>query len=167
VIQGASSKDFFGTAYAQNDKGFEGFKFGDANIQLDDTLLLIEPGVAKQYEDSLKAKAEQPKPAPTTIPQPSFGNGGNKSVVLPPIGPVQPPKFRQFHGSVEINPTKAKMELSQISDEIIKLLASDPNATVLVNLEISADFPNGVTEQTKRAVSENASSLKFQNKDWE
>jgi uncharacterized protein len=43
IVKGAGTRDFFGTAYGQIDEKFEGFKFGDSNVQLDDTLLLIEP----------------------------------------------------------------------------------------------------------------------------
>lgn len=40
-------------------------------------------------------------------------------------------------------------------------------ASVKVSVEISADFPEGVSDQIKRAVSENAASLGFKNKSWE
>jgi len=43
IVKGAASRDFFGTAYGQHEGTFDGFKLGEANIQLDDTLLLIEP----------------------------------------------------------------------------------------------------------------------------
>jgi predicted AAA+ superfamily ATPase len=43
IVKGAGTRDFFGTAYGQIDEKFEGFKFGDSNVQLDDTLLLIDP----------------------------------------------------------------------------------------------------------------------------
>jgi len=59
------------------------------------------------------------------------------------------------------------MKLVSISEEIIAALAADPNATVEVTVEISAEFPNGATEQTKRAVTENASALGFKSKLWE
>ena len=59
------------------------------------------------------------------------------------------------------------MRLVQIAEEIIGVLASDPQAAVNVRVEISADFPNGVSDQIKRAVSENALSLSFKNKTWE
>jgi uncharacterized protein len=55
----------------------------------------------------------------------------------------------------------------QIAEEVIGLLASDPQATVTVRLEINAAFPDGVSDQIKRAVSENAVSLSFKNKTWE
>ena len=80
---------------------------------------------------------------------------------------VTPAKAKSFHGSVEINPTLAKSRLNTIAEEIIALLTADPNATVKVTLEIAADFPNGASDTTKRAVSENATNLGFKAKDWE
>jgi hypothetical protein len=59
------------------------------------------------------------------------------------------------------------MRLVQIAEEIIAVLASDPNATMRINLEINADFPAGASDQIKRAVSENATALGFKSKTWE
>jgi hypothetical protein len=61
----------------------------------------------------------------------------------------------------------AKMKLVQVAEEIIALLANDPNAVVKVSLEIQATFPNGVQDQTKRAISENAKTLGFNLQEWE
>jgi hypothetical protein len=55
----------------------------------------------------------------------------------------------------------------QIAEEIIALLATDPNATLKITVEISAEYPHGASDQIKRAVSENAGSLNFKNKTWE
>ncbi len=55
----------------------------------------------------------------------------------------------------------------QIAEEIIAVLAADPNAEVKVSVEIQAHFPNGALDQTKRAVSENAKTLGFNNAEWE
>jgi uncharacterized protein len=44
------------------------------------------------------------------------------------------------------------MRLVQMAEEIIAVLGTDPNATVTVVLEVSADFPAGATETVKRAV---------------
>lgn len=43
----------------------------------------------------------------------------------------------------------------------------DLNASVKVPVEIAADFPLGASDQTKRAVSENARSLGLKAADWE
>ena len=164
ISKGAPSRDFFGTAYGQHQGKFDGFKLGGSNIQLDDTLLLIEPGAADAYE-----KANQPKPEPpppgNRAEIPPVKETGNQPPPSPQ--PPQPTKAKAFHGSVAINASTAKMRLLQVAEEIISALAADPNAELKVSVEISANFPNGVQDQTKRAVSENAKTLGFKNADWE
>ena len=170
IVKGASSRDFFGTAYGQHEDKFDGFKLGDANIQLDDTLLLIEPDGAKQYEAAYVTHPPfvpgGPTP-PTTLPGTTSPGPG---MTPPPITPPTPggvPKAHAFIGTAEVNASTAKMRLVQIAEEIISLLASDSHATVKVSVEITADFPEGVSDQIKRAISENATSLGFKNKTWE
>jgi len=169
ISKGATSRDFFGTAYGQHEGKFDGFKLGDANVQLDETLLLIEPGAADIYD-----RANQSKPIPT----PPGGSGHIPPGPTPPgpvlPGPTQPgptppvpAKAKSFHGNVTINATTAKMRLVQVAEEIIAALAADPNAEVKVSVEIQAIFPNGAQDQTKRAVSENAKTLGFNNAEWE
>ena len=66
-----------------------------------------------------------------------------------------------------MNATLAKSQLNTIAEEIIALLAADPQATVRVSVEISADFEGGVSDNTKRSVSENATNLSFKSSIWE
>lgn len=172
IIKGAGSRDFFGTAYGQQDGKFDGFKLGDANIQFDGTLLLIEPSAANAYDEALKARiprgTEGSEPLPLTNPPSPPVDGRSPhihSVVTTPGSGL--PKAHTFIGTAEVKAATAKVRLVQIADEIITLLTSDPTATVNVTLEITADFPAGVSETTKRAVSENATSLGFKNKTWE
>jgi hypothetical protein len=68
----------------------------------------------------------------------------------------------------DIPAATAKLRLVQLAEEIITVLAPDPNASeVKVTVEMSAEFSDGVTDQVKRAVSENAKSLNLRNADWE
>ena len=76
-------------------------------------------------------------------------------------------KAKSFYGSVEVNPTTAKMRLVQLADEIINNLVSDPHAELQITVEINANFPAGASDQIKRAVSENAKSLGFKTSTWE
>jgi hypothetical protein len=55
----------------------------------------------------------------------------------------------------------------EITEEIVAVLVSDPSATVRLVVEISADFPDGAKDATKRAVSENARTLGLKTADWE
>ena len=68
---------------------------------------------------------------------------------------------------MQISPSAAKMRLVEIAEEIISVLAGDPNASLNITLEINAEFPGGVSDQIKRAVSENAMNLAFKSKSWE
>ena len=83
------------------------------------------------------------------------------------VSELRLPKAKTFYGSADVTPATAKMRLVTIAEEIIAVLSSDPNATVKVTVEIAADFPGGVSDQIKRAVSENASQLGFKNKTWD
>jgi hypothetical protein len=169
IIKGAGSKDFFGTAYGQSGGLFEGFKLGDANVQFDDTLLLIEPEVAKRYETNLPVDL---KPNSGITPPPGAPDSQSTPLQSPTVGASSVPatgtgKAKSFYGSVEVNPATAKMRLVQLAEEIISNLATDPQAELKITVEISADFPNGATDQIKRAVSENAKSLGFKTSTWE
>ena len=165
IRSGAASRDFFGTAYGQHDGSFEGFHLGSENVQLDDTLLLIEPEAAHAYEEKIRPT---PTPPPSEPDQTSPTAPGPIAPISPGPGPAPgPPKSRSFHGTVDVTPATAKMRMVQIAEEIVSVLVSDPNATVKVVVEISAEFPDGAKDAVKRAVSENARSLGLKSADWE
>ncbi|MFO0589649.1 MAG: DUF499 domain-containing protein [Polyangiaceae bacterium] len=171
AIQAAAvSRDFFGTAYGKAGDKYEGFRLGGASVQLDDSLLLIDLATAIAYESAQRAAETSPKPiAGKTGSQPPPDRRGGPDAEQTgfsyPTGSQPGPKH--FHGSVEVNATTAKMKLVAIAEEIIAVLTQDPNAEVRVSLEIDAEFPSGASDQIKRAVSENASTLGFKVKEWE
>ena len=171
IIKGASTRDFFGTAYGEHEGRFDGFKLGDANVQFDDTLLLIEPEAAKAYEAAHRAVLPPgptpPGPVPLGVTPPGPIPPGPTPPGPTPPSPTLTPKAKSFHGSAEVAPAAARMRLVQIADEIIALLASDPNATLNITVEINAEFPLGASDQIKRAVTENATTLGFKTKAWE
>jgi predicted AAA+ superfamily ATPase len=163
IVKGAGTRDFFGTAYGEHEGKFDGFKFGDSNVQFDDTLLLIAPEAAKAYE-----AAHPPAVPPGPTPPGPVPPGPTPPGPTPP-GPTPPgpQTTKNFYGSADVASAAAKMRLVQIADEIIAVLAADPKADVKVTVEITANYPEGVTAQIKRTVSENATSLGFKNKTWE
>lgn len=192
IRTGASSTDFFGTAYGLDGDKYTGFHVGEGNVQFDDTLLLIEPSAANDYALSLK-RAKEAKEAEdaaklsggdstggsstggtttggaagtgSTLGGQGTGTTGGSGAIG--NGSAQPAKPKSFHGSIQIKPNSAKVHLVSIAEEIISLLTADPNASLNITLEINAEFPNGAPDQTKRAVSENATSLGFKTKSWE
>jgi hypothetical protein len=173
IAKGAGSKDFFGTAYGQSGEKYDGFKFGDDNVQLDDTLLLIEPEAAAKYAASLVKEVTVEDTTNTGGGEATGGDtgdnddGGGTSSTTGTKTVTETRKARAFYGSIEINPSTAKMRMVQVAEEIISLLASDPQAALKITVEINAEFPEGASDQIKRAVSENATSLEFGTKTWE
>lgn len=184
IRTGAASNDFFGTAYGQDGDKYTGFHLGEGNIQFDDTLLLIEPNASMEYQASLKKAEEAAKAASTATADgastagattggavgtgsTSGGQTGTGTTGGTGTGTAAASKPKTFHGSIQIKASAAKMNLVQVAEEIISVLASDPNAMLNVTVEINAEFPNGVSDQIKRAVTENSTSLGFKTKDWE
>ena len=61
----------------------------------------------------------------------------------------------------------AKLKLVQVAEEIVSALLMEANADVQVTVEVSAEFPGGVSDETRRVVTENASSVEFGVSEWE
>ena len=181
IYEGTKTKDFFGTAFGESGGKFEGFQLGTGTAQFDDTLLLIEPEVARAY---LAAQVVT-HPMDPIFPgistpglQPSLLGGGGTGQITPNINPatsttsvaspvVAGPKAHAFFGSVDVKAPTAKAKLMELADEIISLLGQDPHGTVKITLNIEGDFPNGAPDHVKRGVSENAKALGFKNATWE
>ncbi|MBX3409892.1 MAG: ATP-binding protein [Phycisphaeraceae bacterium] len=171
IRAGASSRDFFGVAYGFADGKYEGFQFGKGGASLSDSVLLIAPEVAAQYENSLPA----PEWAGGIGSTPAAGiaaggpdkRGGATDLFPPSSGSSASARAKSFRGSVEVPATLAKSRLNTIAEEVIALLTSDPKAAVRITLEIDAGFPDGASDAIRRGVSENAANLGFNAKDWE
>ena len=107
IVKGAVSKDFFGTAYGQTGEAFEGFKLGDANVQLDDTLLLIEPETAKRYETNLLTTSKPNSGGIGGInPPPKMTPGGNTLFDPQAREPVRFPRLPQGKPRLSMAPWK-------------------------------------------------------------
>lgn len=104
---------------------------------------------------------------PVTAPAPP-SSGPVPPATAPPVPlPQDASKPQGFHGRVAINTSTAKLRMTLVAEEIIAVLAANPDAVVKVTVEIEANFPFGTSDQTKRAIAENAEALGFQNADWE
>ncbi len=80
---------------------------------------------------------------------------------VPPVPAAAVSPYHRFHGSVSINPRLMAGDTGKIMDEVVKHLTTILGAGVRVTLEIQADIPNGVPDDTIRTVTENCRTLKF------
>ncbi len=162
VRQGAVGRDFFATALGEPEGQFEGFRYGDGAVQVDTTLLLIEPGAAAAWEaEQAQIAAARVKPAVTeddktpVVVRKSDGGAGTRGNTGEAPGAA---RVKSFVGSVDVSAASARMKLVELAEEIIAVLASDPHAEVKVTVEINGEFPRGVPDHVKRAVSETTHS---------
>jgi hypothetical protein len=140
-------------------------------VSFDETLLVGEPGAAKQYATEQKKLVTALTPEAGKAGGSATGGGFGSTATDPRQAVFGKPggsaPARAFHGTTEVAAAMAKMRMVQIAKEVINLLATDPNAAIRVTVEIAADFPYGASDLVKRAVSENASSLGFKTTSWE
>jgi len=200
VQAGVAGADFFGTAYGQAGDRFEGLQLGGGRVQMDDTLLLVQPEAARAALRSVELELQgdgadggrdvgatgggdtgdrgtggRGTGSGGTGGQSTHDGGttdtGSREVSTGASGGVGTGSGATgaiaFFGAVEVNAAAAKLKLVTLAEEIIAVLASDPNGTVKVTVEISGEFPRGVPDHIKRAVSENAAQLGFKTRDWE
>ncbi len=77
------------------------------------------------------------------------------------------PKAKRYHGSVQLDPTRAGRDAGQIAEEVISHLSGLTGSTVRLTLEIEADIPDGAPDGVVRIVTENSRTLKFSDSGFE
>lgn len=82
-----------------------------------------------------------------------------------PVAPVPTTHalpYHRFHGSAKISALMMAGDAGKINEEVVKHLTMILGASVQVTLEIHADIPSGVPDETVRTVRENCRTLKFE-----
>ena len=191
VSAGINSRDFFGVAYGKEEGRYQGFHFAEnTSVIFDDTLLLIEPKAAAEFSAKLAAEAAEREAAaapptrgsepPGSGPFPGNGTGssagGDSGPSPAPTGGGAPPptpepvaavKKRMFFGTVELDPIKAKLQFSDVADEVLMLFTQKPGVKIRISVEIEAESSAGFDDGMQRAVRENCNQLKFKNQAFE
>jgi predicted AAA+ superfamily ATPase len=191
ISSGVNSRDFFGVAYGQEDARYLGFHFAEnTSVIFDDSLLLIEPKAASDFAAKLAAEAAEREAAATAAaggsrpmevrqvpdsygPVPSERGGSvppataGGSPATTTSAPVEVVKKRMFFGTVDLDPVKAKLQFSEVADEVLMLFTQKPGVKVRISVEIEAESPTGFDDALQRAVRENCNQLKFKNKDFD
>jgi len=166
VQAGANSEDFFGLAQGKEGERYIGFSLGEPTAISLDTILLIEPGVARAYANSIR------EPVKTTLPEPGEPIGIEPPIIRPAgvpdrHDPGKRPTLRHFYGSIDLNPLTAKMQFADIVDEIVQQFTTQAGVTVRIAIEIQAESATGFNEGLQRTVRENCHVLKFGQAEFE
>ncbi len=82
-------------------------------------------------------------------------------------GPTKSPATTRFFGSKRLQADRYASDFKKLADEILGPLAATRGATVNVTIEIEATAPDGFDDAKVRTVSENATTLKFEQSGFE
>ena len=74
---------------------------------------------------------------------------------------AQGTKPKRFYGTINLSPTKAGLEFSDINQEVIQHFTSKHGTDVTIQVEVRAESPDGFDENTVRTAKENANTLGF------
>jgi predicted AAA+ superfamily ATPase len=151
-----------------------------SGIFMDSEGVLVKPEAARRQLEE-EEKERQRKQVTEGILPPLGGNdekivdpdgGGRGSGVTDggmepdpdPVTVIDPPpvkKLRRFHGTIEVEPLKMASKSQEILREVVQHLAGQIGARVTISIDISAYFPDGVSDDVVRTVTENCRTLKF------
>ena len=92
-----------------------------------------------------------------------FENGTGSGTGGTPHKPVK----RRFFGSTTLDPSFYGRDFNRITDEIVQHLAAVDGVELEVRIEISARAQDGFDDAKVRTVSENATTLKFEQSGFE
>ncbi|GAB6046184.1 ATP-binding protein [Methyloparacoccus murrellii] len=169
VQAGAESRDFFGLAQGKEENRYIGFSFGERTSVFLDTVLLIEPSVAKTYAAAIKEPPAQGTPPGSTPDAPAAGTPPSIDPSGTPGtgGTVTRTTQRHFYGTIDLDPVKAKMQFADIVDEVVQPFTTRAGVKVRIAVEIQADYSAGFDDGLQRAVRENCNVLRFRNAEFE
>jgi hypothetical protein len=78
-----------------------------------------------------------------------------------------PALVKRFHGTVALSPLRVGSDAEKVGDEVIAHLAGLVDSKVRITLEIVAEIPGGLPDNTVRIVTENSRTLKFESQGFE
>jgi len=81
--------------------------------------------------------------------------------------PEQPKVFRRYAASLSLDPDRPSRDMGRIAEEVLTHLSTLPRAKLSISVEIVAEIPEGVPEDTQRTVLENGTALKFKSQGFE
>lgn len=151
----------YAESYDEAAKRYRGLRCGqNVGVSDGDTGLLVRPQVARKQLDAETVPTPGPS-GPGPGPEPGPGPGPR------PPGPKPEPLPTRFFASIDVDPDRPARDVGKIADEVITHLSTLPRAKVRITVEIAAEVPGGVPEQTQRIVTENAQTMKFKTHGFE
>lgn len=170
ISRGVVTGDYFAFAAGKEGERYLGFLFEESGlIDLGEESLLVDRDHAVAYK--IQQQPSSPEDPASHREGKSSVNPGQEispdNTPQPEVVPDRDPKKKHFYGTVHLDPVKAKMEFSQVMDEVVQHFTSQPGVKVTISVEVEAETASGFGEQVQRAVKENSSTLGFSSSEFE
>jgi hypothetical protein len=123
--------------------------------------LLVRADVAEKQLQAERARV------PSGFGEPASGSSSDPVTHTPTTDPTgtscesKTRRPKRFHGTVNLDPTRAGRDAGRIADEVISHLVGLVGSSVKVTLEIESTIESGGPENVVRTVTENSRTLKF------
>jgi len=124
----------------------------DVTVALTDSTLVVQPARAK-------AQRAAEVPGPDDGPGPDPGPDPDRD--------PEPTGKTRFFGSKRLQADRYASDFKKLADEVLGPLAATRGVTLNVTIEIEATTPQGFDDAKVRTVSENAATLKFEQRGFE
>lgn len=181
VSAGVISADFFGYANGKEGDKYLGLLFGKSgSVYVDQSSLLINPDAASAFQSAQAAALAGATTVGSGEPGSGYTSGGNTGATTgttvtgttgtaPTCGGTTSTgsTMKRFHGSVSLDPISMGLDAAKIAEEIVQHFTSTMGTTVSITLEIEANAPAGINDSIRRAILENARTLKFKSAEFE
>src|SRR5690606_18467497 len=150
-----------------------------SGIFMDSEGVLVKPEAAKRQLEEEEKERQRKRETEGILPP----SGGDGKIVDPdggesgpgvtgggiepdpdPVTVIDPPpvkKLRRFHGTVEVEPFNMASKSQEILREVVQHLAGQVGARATISIDISAYFPDGLSDDVVVTVTKNCGPVKF------
>lgn len=130
--------------------------------------MLIEKDAALRYKELTKLKIEMQPESEKNWKEQKLGTESADFVSKQKSEPVAVQDIKkQFYGTIDLDPIKAKMQFSEIVDEVVQQFTAKLEVDVEISIEVRANSRDGIDESVQRTIRENCNVLKFGNAEFE
>ncbi|MGZ4314194.1 MAG: Swt1 family HEPN domain-containing protein [Gaiellaceae bacterium] len=157
----------YASAHIEDTDRYSGLVPGGQHVPvvLDDSSVLVKPDVAARQIELERRVLDDGATSPTSgSPEADTPADAEDDPTVQASGQTALPT--RFYGRVNLDPVRMLRDLGDIADAIVAQLGR-ADATVKLSVEIEASAPDGFAEDVRRAVSENARTLKFDAHEFE
>ena len=154
----------FAGRFDEAKKRYEGLRTtGGGAVDIDSTSVIVKPEIAAAQQTAETARSS---PGVTAV-LPRDASVAAKPGESASSPQTAPERMRRYFATVSIDPDRASRDMGKVVEEVLQHLTTLPGGNVSLSLEIAAEIPGGIPDETQRVIRENGAALKFRSQGFE